>query len=66
MKPAIRNDEYVVVGWDRFEHGHSKHNVMFIFRVLSLTKDERIVEGYHLAIHIFDHDEEGLRRTISH
>ena len=64
VRPAIRDDGYVVVGWDRFEHGHSKRNVMFIFRV-SLTKGERIMEGYHLTIHIFDHDGEGLRRTMN-
>jgi hypothetical protein len=59
MKPTIRDDGDdgdVAVGRDRFEHGHGRRNVMFIFRV-SLTKDERVMEEYHLPIHIFHHKE---------
>jgi hypothetical protein len=68
MKPTIRDDGDdgdVAVGRDRFEHGHGRRNVMFIFRV-SLTKDERVMEEYHLPIHIFYQGRSLLYRESFH
>ena len=63
VKPAIRNDGDVVVGRDRFKHGHRDSDTVLVLRI-PLAKNEGVVEQYYLAVNIFDDNPEGFRSAM--